>query len=176
MKRLCHIEFILFLLASVVFTSCVSTYEKNSEYAYQHTFFPTIDLLWPSQRMGYYGTTTYYNSGKMLRDTIYKNLLIFAPSARVLDDTKQFSEFDSSGANADYFIEPKILHWEDRNTEWSGKPDRVHVHITIIDILTGKPVSEFNFSGKSKWATFGGDHPQDLLLVPIQEYVETLFR
>ena len=29
------------------------------------------------------------------------------------------------GANEEYLLKPQILHWEDRATEWSGKPDRV---------------------------------------------------
>jgi Domain of unknown function (DUF4823) len=30
-------------------------------------------------------------------------------------------------------------------------------------------------SGQSKWATFGGDHPQDLLPEPLNSYVESLY-
>ncbi|WP_254924651.1 DUF4823 domain-containing protein [Aeromonas sp. A35_P] len=32
-----------------------------------------------------------------------------------------------------------------------------------------------NQEGKSKWATFGGDHPQDLLPEPTEKYVNSLY-
>jgi uncharacterized protein DUF4823 len=62
-----------------------------------------------------------------------------------------------------YFAEPDILHWEDRATEWSGLPDRIEVKISIYDAALGAEIASAVKSGKSKWATFGGDHPEDLL-------------
>ena len=170
-----RIKSILILFTSIALISCASTYEKNSEYSYGHHFTPQERFVIATPEDGYYGTDTYHNSGKMLRDVIYQNLVSIVPEARKLDDIKLFSEFELSDVDADYFIEPIILHWEDRNTEWSGKPDRVHILIQIYDIATGESVSKYDFSGKSKWATFGGDHPQDLLVEPIEEYVENLF-
>jgi len=77
--------------------------------------------------------------------------------------------------NYDYLIFPTILEWEDRATEWSGIPDRVSIKISLIKIESEKSVQSVIISGKSGWATLGGDHPQDLLLIPIEEYVRTLF-
>jgi len=70
---------------------------------------------------------------------------------------------------------PEILHWEDRATEWSGKPDVIEVRLTLIDVASGRPLDETVISGKSKWATFGGDHPQELLAVPFEQYAAALF-
>jgi hypothetical protein len=36
-------------------------------------------------------------------------------------------------------------------------------------------VEQANVSGRSGWATLGGDHPQDLLPKPVGEYVASLF-
>ena len=75
-----------------------------------------------------------------------------------------------------YFVWPKILHWEERATEWSGKPDRIEIQITVYDARTKQQIAKSSYTGKSKWATFGGDHPQDLLPEPTNAYVSSLYR
>ena len=62
-----------------------------------------------------------------------------------------------------------------RATEWSGIPDKIEVKIIVYDGGTGKEVGSTLISGRSKWATFGGDHPQDLLPEPLNSYVESLY-
>lgn len=76
--------------------------------------------------------------------------------------------------NYTYYVVPEILHWEDRNTEWSGIPDRVEIKLVVYDTLRSELASVV-VSGKSKWATFGGDHPEDLLPEPLRQYVESLY-
>ena len=74
-----------------------------------------------------------------------------------------------------YFVVPEILHWQDRNTEWSGIPDRVEIKIVVTHSQSGTVIASVVIAGKSKWATFGGDHPQDLLPEPIRQYVDGLY-
>lgn len=74
-----------------------------------------------------------------------------------------------------YCVIPRILHWEDRATEWSSKPDQIEIHLMLIDVSRGETLETVTLTGKSKWATFGGDHPQDLLPKPVGEYVDSLF-
>lgn len=74
-----------------------------------------------------------------------------------------------------YLVYPTILHWEDRATEWSALPDRVEVKIDLIETATGKLLDSVVIRGKSGLATLGGDHPQDLLPKPVDEFVSTLF-
>ena len=73
-------------------------------------------------------------------------------------------------------IVAKIERWEDRATEWSGKPDRIVIDIRIVDVGTGQVLDAAEVSGTSRWATFGGDHPQDLLPRAIGDYVNALFQ
>ncbi len=75
----------------------------------------------------------------------------------------------------DHYIIPEILHWEDRATEWSGKPDKIEIKVTIHEGQDSKELTSAIISGKSKWATFGGYHPQDLLPEPLNKYIESLF-
>ena len=74
-----------------------------------------------------------------------------------------------------YLIDPTILHWEDRNTEWSGRPDRISVKLAVFDVTTRQTLDSVVIDGTSKWATLGGDHPQDLLPGPIGSFVAQLY-
>ena len=73
-------------------------------------------------------------------------------------------------------MKPEILHWEDRATEWSGKSDRIEIQLVIYDAVTRKELANSSYTGTSKWATFGGDHPQDLLPEPTYQYVNGLYQ
>ncbi len=78
-------------------------------------------------------------------------------------------------ANARYLVLPEVQHWEDRATEWSGRPDKIIVKIWVIDVTSGDLLDVIDIKGTSKWLTFGGDHPQDLLEKPISDYFSSLF-
>ncbi len=76
---------------------------------------------------------------------------------------------------AKYLAVPTILEWEDRATEWSGIPDKASIKLSIIDLETNSTLDSVIIKGKSGIATFGGDHPQDLLPKPTYEYVASLY-
>ena len=91
-----------------------------------------------------------------------------------------FASFDATLAEARrwgarYLFVPAILQWEDRATEWSGKPDKVEVRIDVYDAQSGNVVHSSLITGQSGLATFGGDHPQDLLPGPFDEFARSLF-
>ncbi len=75
----------------------------------------------------------------------------------------------------DYLIYPIILHWEDRATEWSAKPDKIQVKISVTRVNDKKIIRSGILEGRSGIATLGGDKPQDLLPEPIDEYFDALF-
>ena len=76
----------------------------------------------------------------------------------------------------EYYVEPDILHWDDRATEWSGKPDKIEIKISVYSARLGTELASSVQSASRKWATFGGDHPQDLLPEPLIKYYESLYR
>jgi len=125
---------------------------------------------------GYYGAYRYANSGRMTAQAIknafsrYTNNVKFS-SCSSMDKCLQMA----IEKGYVYLVFPEIMHWEDRATEWSGKPDRIEIKIIVIDVLNKKEISSVIIKGRSKWLTFGGDHPQDLLSDPINAYVSTLF-
>lgn len=123
---------------------------------------------------GAYGDETYAGSGSA---TAAATLAAFARHTSAAEVSKSCMDFTCLRAmetQFDFYVIPQILHWEDRATEWSGKPDRIEVKLSVL-APNGVVLASTVISGKSKWATLGGDHPQDLLPEPINEYVGSLF-
>src|SRR3546814_3053484 len=79
------------------------------------------------------------------------------------------------GREADYLVYLKIHHWEERATEWSGKPDQIEVEIRLFDGRKGTLLASQIVKASSSWATLGGDHPQDLLIKPFNDYAAGIF-
>ncbi len=78
-------------------------------------------------------------------------------------------------ASASHLVHSTIYHWEERATEWSGIPDRISIQLQLIETENGEILDSAVISGTSRWATFGGDHPQELLPKPLRDYVLSLF-
>ncbi|HEU0069302.1 MAG TPA: DUF4823 domain-containing protein [Nitrospiraceae bacterium] len=127
---------------------------------------------------GAYGPTTYSGSGALTAQAVaiafvpYLNKITVAVKAEDLESAQQSARTGSFT----YLLYPQILHWEDRATEWSGKPDVVSVKVSLIRVESNEVLDSAVVGGKSGWATFGGDRPEHLLPKPLADYAATLFR
>jgi len=54
-------------------------------------------------------------------------------------------------------------------------PDRITIKIVVWDVKSGESISSTVLRASSKWATLGGDHPQDLLPGAITPFINKLF-
>jgi Domain of unknown function (DUF4823) len=125
---------------------------------------------------GWYGRIQYKNSGKMTAAAIKAAFSRYSNSVYVSEECLGSECLKIIPATKfAYYIEPEILHWEDRATEWSGIPDKITIKISVYDAALGSGIASAVFDGESKWATFGGDHPQDLLPEPVNQYVDSLY-
>jgi hypothetical protein len=106
---------------------------------------------------GQYGQKPYKGSGAMVQLAVVGCL-----KANRLDAMAKDEAAGATKSPSKWQVVPTILEWEDRATEWSGLPDRIKVELRTID-PTGCARDATIISGSSKWATFGGDHPQDML-------------
>jgi hypothetical protein len=126
---------------------------------------------------GRYGATNYTGSGQTVAQIVAS---AFAKHINRVEIGQKLEQPDAVVANAQelgatYLVTPMIVHWEDRATEWSLKSDKVEVKITVHDVASGRMLASAVVSGSSGLATFGGDHPQDLLPEPMDSYVGSLF-
>lgn len=170
------------MLAAVLAVSMLSGCADTHEFLrYGHSEIPQLtsnDSVYIAvSRDGIYGPNTYHGSGVTTSNIILSS---FAKRVRRVETGRFPLSFDEALKFARdngyrYLVYPTILHWEDRATEWSGIPDRVEVKIEIVETTTGKTLDSGIIKGKSGLATFGGDHPQDLLPKPVEEYVSRLF-
>ena len=156
--------------------ACTSTYKHSELKSAEPKLDPAQGVLISIPEDGWYSNTQYKNSGRMTSNAIRAAFSKFARKVAIAGDCK--GEKCSESVDIEefgYFVKPMILHWEERATEWSGKPDRIEIQITIYDAITREEIANSSYTGKSKWATFGGDHPQDLLPEPTLKYVQSLY-
>ncbi len=118
--------------------------------------------------------TQYSNSGTATTGALNSAFSRYARTVKVsgCDDVDICME---QSKEYDYLVVPDILFWEDRATEWSGKADKIEIKVSVIDIATKAKLKVVIINGKSKWLTFGGDHPQDLLPEPVNKFVASLY-
>lgn len=125
---------------------------------------------------GTYEGNEYSHSGQMTALAVKAAFAKFAGDVHVIPNCSSMSCLRGAApAGVEYFAIPEILHWEDRATEWSGIKDKLEVRLTIYGLQGDAPIAATVLSGKSKWMTFGGDHPQDLLVQPVEAYVASLY-
>ena len=127
---------------------------------------------------GEYGAIKYAGSG-----TSTQRAIVAALSAAGADALTGKAIGDRSAAiaaakqaNAKWLVIPRIQGWEDRATEWSGLPDRRKLEITIVLVQTEQLSDSTVVSGASKWATFGGEHPQDMLTPALTPWANSIVK
>jgi hypothetical protein len=166
---------ILALGAALLLSACASTY------THQVISAPTAKLergkavLVATPKNGSYNGKEYRSSGSQTAVATKAAFARFSNTVNISTCIDIPCLRAEGGKKYAYYVMPEILHWEDRNTEWSGKPDRVEIKLVVFDAQRESEVASTVISGKSKWATFGGDHPEDLLPEPITEYVSSLY-
>ena len=126
---------------------------------------------------GWYGNKTYNNSGKMTSQALKNEFLNYTSSVHISSECKEINECLKiiPEKKYNYLVLPEIMHWEDRATEWSGKPDKIKIHILIYNIYSKEEICSAMVESKSGLGTFGGDHPQDLLPKSFKLFMNSLY-
>lgn len=166
---------ILMLLATMLF-GCASVHEQNVLIRPTAKLIKGKSIVIATPTNGFYESTEYPASGKTTAFAIRSAFAKFSNTITVVPECKDLVCLKGiQKTGFDYYIIPEILHWEDRATEWSGKRDKIEIKVLIYEGQSWKELASAIISGTSKWATFGGDHPQDLLPEPLNKYAESLY-
>ena len=110
---------VIALLASLALSGCISSREVSFQ---KRTSIPagsTVGVITPAD--GVYMEDEYPKSGTVVARKLVAALVPYFPASSVV----------TPGTNGEYMLKPQILHWEDRATEWSAKPDRVKVSLPL---------------------------------------------
>jgi hypothetical protein len=125
---------------------------------------------------GSYGRTVYKGSGSTVSGIV---LSAFAVKLLNIDLADKTLSFDDALTYARiqgyrYLISPKILHWEDRNAAWSGRPSKASIRIIIVDVKTGDVIESTVIDARSSSWRMTDPAPEDALPKPVAEYVSSL--
>jgi len=166
--------FLLFVI--VILSGCAAKYNQVDLHTPMSGFEKGKSVLIATPENGTYGDIAYSSSGRMTALSVKAAFSRFSNNIKI---SKKCNDFEclknDESAIFNYYVIPEILHWEDRATEWSGRPDKIEVKVSIYDSETENALASTIIKGKSKWLTFGGDHPQDLLTEPLNAYIESLY-
>ena len=168
---------ILFLLAvAALLSACVATYKRDLVTTPSAKLERGRSILIATPKNGAYERKQYAASGQQTAAVVRAAFARFSDHVAVSAVCADLACLQAEGRpGVAYYVVAEILHWEDRNTEWSGISDRVEVKIVVSDARSNREVASVVIAGKSRWATLGGDHPQDLLPEPVAQYVEGLY-
>jgi len=115
-------------------------------------------------RDGKYETIDYVGSGMIVALRIKEDLhKIFREVILIKTIDRQKAIDDSKEQNIKYLLIPVISHWEDRATNWSGKPDIIKVQLSLYDVDLGRIVNSVLFNAESSWWTLVNTAPQEML-------------
>lgn len=157
--------------------SCSSGFVHSTTLELSSKLNPDKAVLVATPQNGWFETIEYKKSGLMTAGAVQESFAQHCSEVSVAQLDSGGDDLSSvSATDFGYLIVPQILHWEDRNTEWSGKLDRIEIQLSVFDTATKEEIANSSFIGKSKWATFGGDHPQDLLLPGLVGIVDSFYR
>lgn len=168
---------IVLLLWAASLVACAHTYETSRRLRTEEMLERDGAVYVARPEAGTYGHRTYERSPeytvRAIADAFREHASTVAVGA--IPEAYEGALESARSLEARYAVVPEIEHWEDRATEWSGKSDRLRVDIHVYDVATGEPVDSVEIEGRSRWLTFGGDHPQDLLDEPVADYVDGLY-
>ena len=168
-------KLVVILLFCVFAAGCTSTYQQRPTVSSQASLVAGQRVVIATPLNGSYGAERYTSSGASTASAVQAAFARHTSDLVVSTDCRNLACLRERHPDGFYFVVPLILHWEDRATEWSGKKDKIEIKISIYGATGEQEIAGTIIGGKSKWATFGGDHPQDLLPEPIQAYVDTLY-
>ena len=168
-----RIGVVLFTLALM---GCASTYKQSDVQPPAVQLDPSKSVLISVPADGWYEDIEYRNSGRMTANAVAAAFSKHANKVNITTDCHGDDCLNTSKQeNYSYYVMLEILQWEERATEWSGRPDQIEIQLVVFDTATKEVLANSSYSGKSKLLTFGGDHPQDLLPEPTSKYVNSLY-
>ena len=164
------------IIVIVTIFGCTSTYQQIDVTGPAAKLLKGGSVVIATPANGSYGTREYPLSGSMTAQAVRAAFAKFTNTISVSADCSELECLKKNAASHfDYCVIPEILQWEDRSTEWSGIKDKLEIKLSIFDGTNWTLLASTILSGKSRWATFGGDHPQDLLPEPLDEYIGSLY-
>ncbi len=164
-------------LLLVALTGCSSKYRTDSVQRPAERLDAKASAYVMSSNDGAYGGKTYAGSGRALSSATTAAFSKHMTRVDTADTTERLEDAlaKAKARGQKYVVQPSILHWEDRNTEWSGRPDRITIKVIVWDTASSRDIAANVPSASSKSGTVGGDHPEDLLPGALAGMIDAMF-
>jgi hypothetical protein len=168
-------------LSTLIAAGCLALAACETKYGIESFQAPTAPLSASGgfyvvvPKDGTYGRKVYEKSGATTAQVVAAALS--ARGAKVIRGSRAESKVqaieNAKKRDAKYVFEPTILSWEDRATQWSGRPDKLSVKFTVYDTASAKVLASTVVHGSAGFMP--GGRPDDLLDEPARKFVDQLF-
>lgn len=166
----------LFLLAiaTMIMSGCTASYNQ-SFLQDPESMKAGASVLIVTPENGSYGTEYYPTSGNDVVQILTKEMARYTTNISVIPTHVSIDQVHEDDLqDVDYVIIPEILHWEDRATGWSFRPDRIEVRFDIYDNQR-QLINSVDIKGKSANVVWVQKAPNSLLPKPIRLLLRDLF-
>lgn len=126
---------------------------------------------------GAYGAKPYVGSGRTVASAVAQAFSPKAGSVEVAESvqTREDVVAEAKRIGARYAIITTIVQWEQRATEWSGRPSRMAIDLSIYDTDTGARIDSRSIKARSRVVSFTSTSPESLLTAPLRQYAQELY-
>lgn len=124
---------------------------------------------------GRHGDKVYEGSGLLAAVAVAQALEPYTSSRLVglARESRDEALASASRAGADYLFYPRIVRWEDR-TLVSARPEAAEVHVSAVEVPTGRTVSEAQLVGQGR-VMLKSSSPQEQLAEPLADWAAKVF-
>ena len=113
---------------------------------------------------GTYSGTVYAGSGKVVATTIKRATFGKVQTSEIVETTNQKEALAyCKDKGIRFLIQPSILHWEDRATNWSGMRDFIKIEVLLVNPRDTSTLNSIMYNASSSWWTFVNTPPEDML-------------
>lgn len=166
------------IVAVLVLVGCASEYQIQPLSGSQHTMVLNkqggVYITVPAD--GKYQDINYPGSGQLIAQALAAEFSKYARTVQTAPSQSQDGGLsEARRAGSQYLVVPVITHWEQRATEWSGRPSRMSFRITVFDVASGKQLLSEGIEGRTSKVRFTSTSPDELLQKPIAEVVDSLY-
>ena len=122
----------------------------------------TVAIMLPKD--GSYNGTVYAGSGKMVAAKIKQATFGKVQASEIVETTNQKDAVTyCKDKGIRFLVQPSILHWEDRATNWSGMRDFIKIEVLLVNPRDSSTVNSIMFNASSSWWTLVNTPPEDML-------------
>jgi hypothetical protein len=137
---------------------------------------PTAQIGVAAPEDGAFAASIYTGTGRFLANRTLSAVREKFPLAQLIEGENEGAALAAAKEQQiEFLVVPRILHWEDRNTPWSGIRDKVQVELRLLKTSPLELISSVRFESRNNSFTFIDGKPEGLLDDDFDEAVLRLF-